>query len=331
MPRTITCPQALVHICKESDGTLQIDVERTDPGLYVEVPSWRTRYPEPLVEKILAVKGAAYLCDELKRDEDPGHVEAWLRSDLLSYVSPKDMVDARILDFGCGAGASTAVLARMFPGAHITGVELIPELAGLAQARVDHYALNNVDIRVSPAPVALPAGIGQFDHILLSAVWEHLLPAERPAILKVLWDTLRAGGVLFVDQTPYRWSPVEAHTTGLPLLNYLPDHLALVVARRLSPRVAPDTSWETLLRQGVRGGSEGEIMRLLRALDEEASLLQPTLVGRDRIDVWQRTSAATGRAAVKRVVWVGLKALNRLTGLVILPRLAVAIRKAPAG
>jgi hypothetical protein len=38
-----------------------------------------------------------------------------------------------------------------------------------------------------------------------------------------LWRQLRLGGILFLNQTPHRYYPLEHHTTGLPLLNYLPE------------------------------------------------------------------------------------------------------------
>jgi len=135
--------------------------------------------------------------------------------------------------------------------------------------------------------------------------------------------------VLFIEQTPYRWSPVEAHTTGLPLLNYLPDGLALRAARRFSRRVQADVTWATLLRMGVRGGGQREIMRLLEGCDGETELLQPIQVGRDRIDLWYRASVGAGRPALKRALRAGLKAFKAVTGLVILPRVALAVRKVP--
>ena len=57
---------------------------------------------------------------------------------------------------------------------------------------------------------------------------------------------------------------VEGHTTGLPFINYLPDNLAYFIARRFSKRVENNESWVMLLRKGIRGGTEREIMKILR-------------------------------------------------------------------
>lgn len=308
----------------DEGGRRLVTVEPQD-GLFVACRSWRTAYPDDLIQLILAVKGPSYLNDEIRRDEDPSYVELSLRNDVFGYVEPARFVGKRLLDFGCGSGASTAIMARTLPDTEITGVELVPELARIAQARIEHYDLLNARVLISPSSQSLPDGIGSFDFVLLSAVWEHLLPPERPVAARLLWGVLKSGGALFLNQTPYRFSPVEAHTTGLPLINYLPRPVVLRLARRFSARVAADESWESLERRGIRGGSEREILGLLPS---GASLLSP-LAGMDRIDLWYRNSSeSTPRLArVKSAMRVGLKAVDRMTGMVLLPSLAVAVRK----
>ena len=108
----------------------------------------------------------------------------------------------------------------------------------------------------SPDPNELPADIGTFDFVHVGAVYEHLLPAERRRLLPQLWSVLKVGGVLFVNQLPHRFYVVEDHTTGVPLLNFLPDRLAHKAATRFSDRVADDATWPELLRAGIRGGTQ---------------------------------------------------------------------------
>lgn len=87
-----------------------------------------------------------------------------------------------------------------------------------------------------------------------------LSPAERRKLLPLVWNRLRPGGALFLNQTPCRCSPVEIHTTsGTPLINYLPDRVVLHLMRRFSLRYRGAVTWERLLRDGVRGGSVREI------------------------------------------------------------------------
>jgi hypothetical protein len=72
----------------------------------------------------------------------------------------------------------------------------------------------------------LPAQIGQFDFVMLSAVYEHLLPGERTVVMPLLWSVMKEGAAIFINQTPYRYFPFEHHSTGLWLINYVPDGMA---------------------------------------------------------------------------------------------------------
>lgn len=216
-------------------------------------------YPPALAEKIAAVRS---FDDELRRETDPEYVESRLRGALFSFREPEDFDGTRVLDFGCGAGSSTIVLARLLPNASLVGVELNERLVELARERGQYRGID-ATFCVSPGPKALPAGLGQFDYVVLTAVWEHLLPDERPALLNCLLDVLRSGGLLFICGTPHRWFPLESHTTGLPLMNYLPKGVVTRLARGRR-RIRSDESWNSLLRRGIRGGSVREIRSLAR-------------------------------------------------------------------
>ena len=284
----------------------------------------------PLIEKILEVKGTAWLCDEILRDEDSTVVEKNLCTDVFPYVPQPDFAGRRILDFGCGAGSSTAVLARLLPATQIVGVELQPELAEIARLRAAHHGFSErVQFFASPSGDELPADLGSFDHVFLNAVFEHLLPHERGAVLPMLWRQLRPGGVLFVTETPYRWFPVEFHTTGgLALLNYLPDAWALRFARSFSRRGLQGEDWPGLLRDGIRGGSPGEILGLLADGGSRATVLEPRQPGlADRVDLWYAALDKTRRVAIKKALYAAFKLIRLGTGVTMLPTLALAIRK----
>lgn len=330
MVSLIEAPDALVQVT-EVDGGRMITIE-PKPGLFVPVRSWVTAYPLSLIESVLRVKGPAYLCDEIMRDEDSRYVQHCLDWDLLSYVPASEFAGRRILDFGSGSGASTMVLARMFPQASLVGIELERDHVALSKERASHYGLEGrVEFHHSPTPNTLPSGIGTFDAIVFSAVYEHLLPAERRDVLALLWSHLRDGGTIFVDQTPYRWFPVELHTTGLPLLNYLPDRMAHRMACRFSKRVGSNPTWPELLRMGIRGGTASEILGLLPVRQGRAKLLEPVERGvRDRIDLWYRLSSATRKPRTKQAMAQAFRAFRALTGVTVVPTLSLAIRKLPA-
>jgi ubiquinone/menaquinone biosynthesis C-methylase UbiE len=293
------------------------------PGVVVEQDTWVTSYPLFLIRTIYAGKGP-YVCDEIMRDEDPRYVERSIRHEVLGYVDAAEFSGKRILDFGCGSGASTMVLARVLPPCEIVGVDLEERHLRIARRRAEHFGRTGVRFIRSPSGDSLPEGLGLFDFVVLSAVFEHLLPAERRTVLPLVWRHVRPGGILFVNQTPFRYSPVETHTTGLPGINYLPDGLALRAARRFSKRVGPDDDWQKLLREGIRGGTVREILGILAASGSPA-LLEPRKEAGDRIDLWRRTlSPRHGR--LKDGIWMSLKLLKLATGVQITPDLALAIR-----
>jgi SAM-dependent methyltransferase len=327
MRTVLSHPDASIRV-EESNGKRAISVEPRE-GLFTPIKQWATDYPLELIEHVLRVKGPAYLCDEIMRDEDPLYTQNDFHWDILGYAEKENFAGRRVLDFGSGSGASSMVLARMFPEAKIVGVELVPEFVELARHRAAFYGVEGrVSFQRSPDSNSLPPQIGDFDYIILSAVYEHLLPSERQAILALLWSHLKRGGVIFLDQTPYRWFPIEKHTTGLPLINYLPDRLTLYCSRRFSRRVSPDASWPELLRKGIRGGTTREIMTILNREGRKAELLNPLRLGvRHHIDLWYHLSSSIRKPLVKKLMRWGFKIVKTVTGVTMIPTLSLAIKK----
>jgi 2-polyprenyl-3-methyl-5-hydroxy-6-metoxy-1,4-benzoquinol methylase len=309
------------------DGRHRLSVLPTS-GHSVRRRSWVTSYPLPLVHEIHAVKDL-HVCDEIMREEDPDYVERMLRHAVLGYVAPEEFAGKRVLDFGCGSGASLLVLSRLLAAREIVGVELVARLVEIARRRVELLGRGSLHVLQSPSADSLPADLGEFDFIMFSAVFEHLLPDERPTVLPLIWRHLRPGGVMFLNQTPYRYWPLELHTTGgLPLVNYLPDSLAHRVARRFSRRMSADETWRSMLRRGIRGGTVPEILGILGG-PAHAELLPPREPFGDRIDLWLQ-SLSRRHAGLKRAVWAALKLNKAVSGREITPTLSLAIRKLSA-
>ncbi len=333
MTVTIEHAEALVRVVDLEFGARRVEVALRDPRKFSPRLQWVTRYPTELVRAILEAKSPAWLCDEIARDEDPAYLQADLAVDLLSYVRHDTIDGCRIVDYGCGSGATTLVLARMFPDAHVTGVDEDPRLIAIANRRAAWYGRRNARFLLAPSRGVLPEPLGPADHVILAGVYEHLLPAERPILLHRLWDCLLPGGVLFLNQTPDRRFPFEPHTTWLPLINYLPARIARACAVRLSRRVPRDASWEMLLRMGIRGATPREILRILgEAGGMPPVLLRPVAHGlRRRSLLWFR--AARQRRAARPGAPRGLAALLKACGRIGVPApyLALAIRKPRMG
>jgi 2-polyprenyl-3-methyl-5-hydroxy-6-metoxy-1,4-benzoquinol methylase len=332
MDMVLEHPNGDVQIKELYDGRRRIDVHPRDASIYIHRVSCETAYPIELISQILEVKGPEYLCDEISRDEDSSYIEAHLRTTLFAHLPVSAFVGKRLLDFGCGSGASTMIMARTLPGPpRIVGVELEETFLRIARARADFYGMTNVRFEQSPTGDRLPEELGVFDFIVLPAVYEHLLPPERKTIIPQLWNHLSKGGVLFIDETPFRWFPVETHTSSLPFVNYLPDPLAHRFVQYCSPRGLRNESWTGLLRNGIRGGSVNEILGVIRRGGGLPELLKPGYGGmRTPVDVWYEGYArsASGRSGkLKRATGKALKVLYGASHLAPVPYLSLAIRK----
>lgn len=325
---TISAPGGRINISPVSEDRNLVRFTPADPAAVVQRGEFESTFPIALLSRMAQeTKSGPWFCEFLARHEMQDYVLAKIRRQVAAYFDLRAFAGKRLLDFGCGAGASTFGLAGMLPETEVIGVEL--DAGHVAQARMiaEYRRLPNVRFEISPGGDSLPVKIGQFDFIMLSAVWEHLLPAERPALTKLLWSALKPGGALLVNQTPYRWSPKEHHTTGLWALNYLPDSIAEPVARRYSRQASSEIAacdWPQLLRRGIRGGTEGEILRLIRRAGGEARIMQPS--GSNRAAYWL---GATGPRLrwLKRIIAGCFRLTDAALGTVPSTHLDVVFKK----
>lgn len=332
MPITLKHKDALVIIEEIDSMSRHVRVDMCDSSVFSPRTQWVTRYPVALIEAVLSHRGPAYLCDEIARDEDPTYTASDIMASVFSYVAKQDMDGKRLLDFGCGSGASTMIMARTLPKCQIYGVELEPAPLALARLRAAHYCCENLQLFQSPTPDELPSQVQEVDFVLLSAVYEHLLPSERPRLLCQIWQLLAPGGVLFINQTPDRRFPLETHTTGLPLINYLPDQAAAAFARTFSKRRLKHASWELMLRKGIRGASPNEIMAILSGFSGASPvLLTPNADGlRQQSDIWYRSARerlSRRYHGMKRQIVLTLIDCMALSNFPVAPYLSLAIQK----
>ena len=326
MKTTLEHSEGNIYIETTTNLKKQIRVELGSKDSFMPVSSWETAYPLGLIEKILEAKGPKYLCDEIMREESPEYVQYSFRHEILGYVDRVQLKNKRILDFACGGGASTCVLAKMFPDSSIVGVELQSKLLEIASLRQTHYRLTNIEYYLSPNANQLPLDIGTFDFIILSAVYEHLLPSERVSLLPNIWHLLETNGILFICQTPFRYFPIEMHTTNLPLINYFPDSVACWCANSMSRRKVKLT-WQTWLRRGIRGTT---VRQIIESINDKVDpiLMTPTRQGiKSRGDLWFKAVTGRNPSRLRILVIYLIRLLNFVPNVDFLPELSLAIRK----
>jgi SAM-dependent methyltransferase len=326
----LECPGGYLQVEELGGGRRSLRAVPDDDSAFVAERTWETRYPVDLIRLIAGVKGLNAVCDEIRREEDPGYLQHVLSWTLRAHVNVEDVGSGRILDFGCGGGSSTMILARMFPDAHIVGVDIDANTQQIAEARREHFGVARAEFRLSTDATGVPDDLGEYDFIVFSALFEHLLPRERVRVIPAVWSHLRPGGLLFLAETPHRYSPIEIHTTGgLPLVNYLPSPLALRAARRFSSRIEPEDTWQELLRRGMRGGTEREFMGYLsKAGFADAIIERPSKLGlRDEFDLWYEISQVNELPGFKARLRTAFRVLRRISGVSFTPYLAFAVRR----
>ena len=108
-----------------------------------------------------------------------------------------------VLDFGKGIGNSLPHLARLFPRAEITGVDVSQRSLQVAAHRFPGAARL---LAYDGSAVPLPAG--SFDLIFSACVFHHIDHAEHGAIFAELHRLLRPGGMMVV----FEHNPVNPAT-----------------------------------------------------------------------------------------------------------------------
>jgi S-adenosylmethionine-dependent methyltransferase len=167
----------------------------------------------------------------------------WRYEDCVKHIVPwvsrhGKLADHRVLEVGCGSGSSTAAFARYVR--HVDAYEITEKNVDAARSRMEVLGIENVTFHlIDPRDLCSelernhPDGV---DIVLLYAVLEHQLIAERLETIQATWACLKPGGLMVVGDTPNRLVYVHHHTTDLPFFDMLPNDLALIVCQR-SPRL----------------------------------------------------------------------------------------------
>jgi protein-L-isoaspartate(D-aspartate) O-methyltransferase len=134
-----------------------------------------------------AYKGLAYADVEIPLNESASMLAPKLVGRMLQSLGAQR--HETVLEIGTGTGYATACLAHL--AEHVVSMEIDPELAEAARARLAAMGLSNTDVRAGDA-LEGPIGGGPFDVIAVTGS----LPTQEPvAALKSL---LADGGRIFV-------------------------------------------------------------------------------------------------------------------------------------
>jgi ubiquinone/menaquinone biosynthesis C-methylase UbiE len=134
---------------------------------------------------------------------NPGY-HAHLRRSARTFRFPDAGDGMRLLDAGCGTGASTAALLAAVPRARVVGVDASPGM--LARARTKPWPATVEFVHGRVEDLADAGVAGPFDGIFAAYLIRNL--PDPDATLAALRALLRPGGLLVVHDYSVRDSPV---------------------------------------------------------------------------------------------------------------------------
>jgi SAM-dependent methyltransferase len=212
---------------------------------------YRTHYSEGVLRLLIERKGIdrtpPYL--EYKATRAPnflGPLFAWLRARGLCRLS--------LLEVGCSFGHMTEYVAEQPEVTTVHAFDTDAAFVAITRAKVEDLRLRTVvDVRQlsTEQTCALPYPDRAFDVVLAVGVVEHLPARTRRRQVDEYYRVLAPHGHIAILDTPNRWFPLETHSVGLPLVQWLPTPLAYRYARVCRPRKFRDVSYAEFAADGT--------------------------------------------------------------------------------
>ncbi len=245
--------------------------------LTVDGRKYATGYSARVIRMLVERKGAARTPPYLSYKETRGR---FFLDPLFAYLRARGARDLSVLEVGCSFGHITEYLAERPEVREVTTFDTDPAFAAIARVKVEEMPLRRVrEVRLfsNDETRHLPYPDGRFDLVIVLGVVEHLPVSGRREIVDEYYRVLAPGGHITILDTPNRFFPLETHSVGLPLIQWLPPRLAYAYAKALRPGRMRSESYAgfTMDGTGWRNASLGEClpssgMRGLEDVTEEA-------------------------------------------------------------
>jgi len=159
-----------------------------------------------------------------------------------------------VLEVGCSFGHMTEYLVEQPEVAAVTTFDTDPAFVEIMRAKVEEQGLAKVREVVhldNDATRRLPWRDGAFDVVLAVGVVEHLPERNRREQVDEYYRVLAPGGCIAVLDTPNRLFPLETHSIGLPLVQWLPPRAAWRYARLCRPGTFRAVSFAGFTAEGT--------------------------------------------------------------------------------
>ena len=219
--------------------------------LTVDGREYPTRYSERVIRMLIERKGArrAPLYFDFKETRGGRFL-----GPLFGYLRGRGARDLAVLEAGCSFGHITEHLAEQPEVATLHAFDTDSAFVALTRAKVEELGLarvHEVAHFTSDATRRLPYADGAFGLVLVVGVVEHLPLRSRRAQVDEYYRVLAPGGHIAILDTPNRWFPLETHSVGLPLVQWLPPRLAWRYARACRPATFHAVPYDEFVADGT--------------------------------------------------------------------------------
>jgi SAM-dependent methyltransferase len=234
----------------------------TDPGyrlvdlgdrrvLIVEGREHPTHYSERVIRMLIERKGLERAPLYFPFKETRGR---HFLGPLFKYLRRRGLGGLSVLEVGCSFGHITEYLAEQAEVAELRTFDTDPAFVAITRAKVEEMGLHKVrEVAqfTNDETRRLPYADDRFDLVVASGVIEHLPARNRRAQVDEYYRVLAARGYILIVDTPNRLFPLETHSIGLPLVQWLPPRLAYGYARVCRPRKFRDVTFEGFVQDGT--------------------------------------------------------------------------------
>ncbi len=230
--------------------------------LAVNGREYETRYSERVVRMLIQRKGPRRAPPYFSYKETRG---PHFLGPLFRNLRGRGAKDLSVLEVGCSFGHLTEYLAEQPEVAAIVTFDTDPAFVAITRAKVEELglrAVREVAHFSNDATRRLPYGDGAFDLVLAVGVVEHLSSRNRRAQVDEYYRVLAPGGHIAILDTPNRLFPLETHSVGLPLVQWLPPRLAYRYARAIRRGKFQAVPYEEFVADGTgwRNATLGECL-----------------------------------------------------------------------
>jgi SAM-dependent methyltransferase len=219
--------------------------------LTVDGRDYETRYSERVIRLLIERKGIQRTPPYLGYKDVRGQ---HFLGPLFRYLRGRGAAGLSVLEVGCSFGHMTEYVAEQPEVAEIQCFDTDPIFVDIVRAKVAELGLDKVrEVALfgNDETRRLPWPDGRFDLVLAVGVVEHLPARNRRAQVDEYYRVLAPGGHIAILDTPNRLFPLETHSVGLPLVQWLPPRLAHAYARLGRPRRYRGVSYEAFIADGT--------------------------------------------------------------------------------